>query len=212
MTSITYNFDHDGHDTYKSSYSSGPANDKANILAKVAYTALLLTQPVHAEYVRATPWILRVSSASSSYQETKISQEAIDSVLIQPAAHAKEIPTAIVSADLSYTQHIAELRDEIISFNHLFQGWDGEGAEQISNSAIDGALNFVEFTPHQIEYDAFPESDGSVGMQADTAGGRILLSFADNGTAAYLIRINGAVHRGHGATNDTINKLLAIIV
>lgn len=212
MTSITYNFDHDGQDSYRASYSSSSANDKAHILAKIAYAALLVAQPVHAELVRATPWLLRIPSASSSYQETKISQEVDSSTSIPFITQGNEISTIVNNSDLTYSQQVAELCDEILNFEHLSQGWDGEDAEQISRIAIDSALNFIKFTPYQIAYDAFPESDGSVGLQADTVGGRILLSFAEDGTAAYLIRKNGAVHRGHGATNGTINKLLAIVI
>lgn len=212
MPSVTFDFVHEGQDSFKSSYSTSGGNDKASILAKIAYAALLLAQPVHAEYVRATPWFLRLSSASSSYQETKVSQETGSLASSPTVIHGNKNFTFIQNADFVHSQQIAELRDEILSFEHLSQGWDGEDAEQISRAAIESAISFIEIEPHQIKFDAFADPDGSVGLQGNIEGGRILLSFAKDGKAAYLIRKDNAVHRGNGAIQDTINKLLAVIL
>lgn len=212
MPSVMFDFVHEGQDSFKSSYSTSAGNDKASILAKIAYAALLLTQPVHAEYVRTTPWFLRLSSASPSYQETKVWQESGSLASSPSVIQGNKNFTFVKNSDFVHSQQIAELRNEILSFERLSQGWDGEDAEQISRAAIESAISFIEIEPHQIIFDAFADPDGSVGLQGNIDGVRILLSFAGDGKAAYLIRNNGAVHRGHGATQDTINKLLAIIL
>lgn len=212
MTSVPFDFAAKGYDGFRSTYSTDAGNDKSDILAKIIAAALLMAQPVPAESVRATPWFLRVPTASSSYQESKIQQETATLTSIQSVNLPFENLTLVWNADYDHSKRIIELRDEILSFGNLSRGWDGENAERISRNAIDGAIKFIESQPYEIEFDAFADPDGSVGLQGNIAGGRILLSFAEDGKAAYLIRNNNEVDRGHGATQDKINKLLAVIL
>lgn len=212
MTSVPFDLAVKGYDGFRSTYSTDAGNDKSDIFAKIIAAALLVAQPVPAESMRATPWFLRVPTASSSYQESKVQQETDTLTSIQSANLPLENLTLVRNADYDHIKQITELRNEILSFENLSQGWDGEDAEFISRNAIDAAIKFIESQPYEIEFDAYADPDGSVGLQGNMAGGRILLSFAEDGKAAYSIRNNNEVDRGHGATQDKINKLLAVIL
>lgn len=211
MTSVPFDFAAKGHDGFRSTYSTDAGNDRSDILAKII-VALLMAQPAPAEILRATPWFLRVSTASSSYQESKIQQEADTLTSTQSVNLPFENLTLTRNANYDHSKRITELRNEILGFENLSRGWDGEEAECISRNAIDGAVKFIESQPYEIEFDAYADPDGSVGLQGSIDEGRILLSFAEDGKAAYLIRTNNEVDRGHGATQDKINKLLAVIL
>lgn len=116
----------------------------------------------------------------------------------------------VLAKDLADYQE--KLESEIISFEELKACWDGEDAEPISIGAIDSALKFLKEYRGTLLFDAFPDPDGSVGVQADFAGGRVILSFNDTGDVAYLIRKNKAQHRGHGASHKTINSLFSSLL
>lgn len=105
-----------------------------------------------------------------------------------------------------------EVQSEILAFRELLGCWDGDDAEPIAQGAIDSAHLFLESYHGNLMFDAFPDPDGSVGLQADFAEGRVILSFDDSGEVAYLIRINKAIHRGHSATHETINSLFSSLL
>jgi len=98
--------------------------------------------------------------------------------------------------------------DEILAFKNLQRCWDGEDAEIIAPNAIDSALEFLQSYCGNLEFDAFPDPDGSVGLQADTSTGRILLGFLGDDTVAYFIRKGEEIQRGHGIPHTSFNKLL----
>ena len=104
------------------------------------------------------------------------------------------------------------MQSEILALKNFKGGWDGDDADPIALGAIDSAHRFIEAYDGNLIFDAFPDPDGSVGLHADFIDGRVLLSFDDVGETAYLIRINKAVHRGHGATHETINTLLSSLL
>ena len=105
-----------------------------------------------------------------------------------------------------------ELQREILAFQELQACWDGDDAEPIALKAIDNANNFLESYKGHLTFESFPDPDGSVGLQADFAEGRVILSFDEAGEVAYLIRKDKAVHRGHGATHEIINRLFSSLL
>ena len=98
--------------------------------------------------------------------------------------------------------------EEIDEFCTLSEGWDDGSAAKISNVAIESAKRFLHFYSGVHLFTAFPDADGTVGLQAELRKGRILLSFEDNGTIAYFIRKDGAVHRGDGVAFDAVDAAL----
>jgi hypothetical protein len=105
-----------------------------------------------------------------------------------------------------------ELRQEIESLSVFQRGWDGEGAEAIMQESIDSAVSYVENYETDLQFDAYPDPDGTVGLRADLSNGRVLLSFAKDGTVAYLIRKDKKVNRGHGEDHHTVNQLLETLL
>ncbi|MDO8438279.1 MAG: hypothetical protein Q7S69_09030 [Nitrosomonadaceae bacterium] len=120
-----------------------------------------------------------------------------------------------LTSENSLVNHVKskrEVQSEILAFKVLLGCWDGDDAEPIAIGAIDSAHLFLESYQGNLIFDAFPDPDGSVGLQADFAEGRVILSFDDSGEVAYLIRINKAIHRGHSATHETINSLFSSLL
>lgn len=120
-----------------------------------------------------------------------------------------------LASENSLVDHIkskTEVQNEILAFKELLSCWDGDDAEPIALGAINGACQFLESYHGDLMFDAFPDPDGSVGLEADFAEGRVILSFNDAGETAYLIRKNKAVHRGHSATYETINDLFSSLL
>lgn len=106
-----------------------------------------------------------------------------------------------------------EILDEILAFDLLKHVcWDGVDAEPISQEAIDSAHLFLKSYHGDLDFDAFPDPDGSVGLKADFEKGRVILSFNEVGEVAYLIRKDKPIHRGHSATHKEINKLFSSLL
>ncbi|WON75232.1 hypothetical protein [Nitrosospira sp. Is2] len=124
----------------------------------------------------------------------------------------QDLSTSFVDAFKTPARLPVGLRNEILEFANLPRCWDGDSAEPINGVSIGNALNFLEQYKGQLKFDAFPDPDGSVGLQSDIAPGRVLLSFSADNTVAYLIRKQGAVHRGHGITHNSLNQLLDAIL
>ena len=133
-------------------------------------------------------------------------------ILVEPPKNVFNTLGTIRLCSSTTADSKSELRNEIINLGVFLRGWDGGEAEPIAKDSIESALKFIEEDISQLPFDAYPDPDGSVGLQADLADGRILLSFAEDGTVAYLIRIGNAVHRGRGANYETVNKLFATLI
>lgn len=132
--------------------------------------------------------------------------------LNQLFAAAKDGALASESPLADHVKSKKEVQSEILAFKWLLGCWDGDDAEPIAQGAIDNAHLFLESYHGNLMFDAFPDPDGSVGLQADFAEGRVILSFDASGETAYLIRINKAIHRGHSATHETINNLFSSLL
>lgn len=125
---------------------------------------------------------------------------------------AEQFVTSFGALQNDYEISNRNVLSELPSFKNLRAGWDGDDAEPIALGAINNAQTFLESYHGGLSFEAFPDPDGSVGLQADFSEGRVILSFDDAGEVAYLIRKNKAVHRGHGATHETINSLFSSLL
>lgn len=68
-----------------------------------------------------------------------------------------------------------EVLTAIQDFKELKSCWDGDDAEPIAFEAVDSAHQFLESYSGNLIFDAFPDPDGSVGLQADFEEGRAIL-------------------------------------
>lgn len=118
--------------------------------------------------------------------------------------------------DLSKADYVdnakKDLFFEVRELAALPRCWDGGDAEKIAQESIDSAVDYIKNYQADLFFDAYPDPDGTVGLRADFANGRVLLSFAKDGTIAYLIRKGKKINRGHGEDHHTINKLLQTLI
>ncbi len=128
-----------------------------------------------------------------------------------PTDQAAERTTTLVrGAGPACTTRLAS---EISALAELHRDWDGHGAEPISPDAIAHALRFVQTIDHtRMRFEAFPDPNGNVGLQADIGDRVLYLNFSPNGDIAYVIRSGHAVHRGRGADKGVIDAVLKVLV
>ncbi|MCY4341719.1 MAG: hypothetical protein OXE48_10225 [Gammaproteobacteria bacterium] len=81
------------------------------------------------------------------------------------------------------------LRQELLSYAHLENNWDGEGAKTPSSEAVNDALAFLSNRPTDIPLPYAEEgSDGDVGVYWDNGNPQVFaeVSFEGDGTCAYF--------------------------
>jgi hypothetical protein len=90
------------------------------------------------------------------------------------------------------------LIDEIRAFSDLEPDWDGEDAEPIAPKAIDNCIEFLQNYKGTLNFEAFPNMDGSVGLQADfnTETDCVCVDFPGDGTVAYYVRHGEVIQKG----------------
>lgn len=94
----------------------------------------------------------------------------------------------------------------------LDQNWDGQGADRISQDAIDHALNFVEsLLPTGAAFEPFAHPKGYVGLEARKKGKSAFLLVSPRNRFSYVIRSGGSVHRGDDVDPAAIRELLALL-
>lgn len=84
---------------------------------------------------------------------------------------------------------VLKLRQELLSYAHLENNWDGDGAKAPSIEAIDDALTFLDGRPADIPLPRPEEgSDGDVGVYWDNGNAQIFaeVSFEGDGSFAYF--------------------------
>lgn len=90
-----------------------------------------------------------------------------------------------------------ELISEIMKVaEHNYPNWDGDGAEPISPVAVETALFFAENYNGFMQFEASPDPDGSVELEATFPNGCAILSFLKDERVAYFIRVGENKHRG----------------
>lgn len=85
--------------------------------------------------------------------------------------------------------HYDELKEKIVSFSSLGQNWDGDGAEEIPESAIEASLKFLEvvyqFLNGSEPTSVAPSPDGEVVLYWDCCNGYAEVNF--DGTGAVTL-------------------------
>ena len=97
----------------------------------------------------------------------------------------------------------SKLRQELLSYVHLDDNWDGNGAKAPSQEAVNDALTFLDRRPGDIPL-PYPEegSNGDVGVYWDNGHAQVFaeVSFEGDGTCAYFAvqGVPGAVTEKYG--------------
>ena len=90
-------------------------------------------------------------------------------------------------------------------------GWDGHGANPVSQRTKENAERFVEFLPPDLPApDPIPLANGHIGMTWDFGPGRVLtISIGESASAAYAgILGNGVRRHGVEPLGDGVAKVL----
>ena len=94
----------------------------------------------------------------------------------------------------------SKLRQELFSYAHLDDNWDGDGAKAPSQVAVNDALTFLNGRPADIPL-PYPEegTEGDVGVYWDNNHAHVFaeVTFQGDGTCAYF-----AVHGVPGAFTE----------
>lgn len=97
-----------------------------------------------------------------------------------------------------------KLRQELVSYAHLDDNWDGDGANAPSQEAVNDALTFLNGRPSDIPL-PYPEegTEGDVGVYWDIRHAHVFaeVTFEGDGTFAYF-----AVHGVPGAVAEKCGK------
>ena len=94
----------------------------------------------------------------------------------------------------------SKLRQQLVSYAHLDDNWDGDGAKTPSQAAINDALTFLNGRPADIPLPKPEEgTEGDVGVYWDHSHAHVFaeVSFEGDGTYAYF-----AVHGVPGAVTE----------
>ena len=94
----------------------------------------------------------------------------------------------------------SKLREELVSYTHLDDNWDGDGAKAPSQQAVNNALTFLANRPADVPL-PYPEegTEGDVGVYWDNSSAHVFAEviFEGDGTCAYF-----AVHGVPGSVTE----------
>ena len=128
------------------------------------------------------------------------STEAFSQARVRFRDQSRTPATKVLSWQIAPLDSETRLRDELASYVHLPDNWDGEGAAAPSQAAVDDALTFLDSKPADIPL-PHPDqgSEGEVGIYWDNRDARVFAeaTFEGDGTFAYF-----AAHGVPGATAD----------
>ena len=153
-------------------------------------TCIVTTAPVETEPQHSTRlWIELRHSTRPWYAQPPISIEL----------RARKSREAGCRSSLTYDAEY-KLRQELVSYAHLDDNWDGDGANAPSQEAVNDALTFLGGRPSDIP-PPYPEegTEGDVGVYWDIRHAHVFaeVTFEGDGTFAYF-----AVHGVPGAVAE----------